>query len=212
MINNNKSKINVAVLASGGGTNLQAIIDNKKQGKLDEINLKLVISNKKNAYALVRAQNNNIESLFINPKSFNTSAAYDEYIVQTLKERDIDLVLLAGYLKILTDNLLKSYDERILNIHPSLLPAFGGHNMYGMRVHEAVIKSAVKESGCTVHVVTKEIDAGPIIDQEKVIVTPKDTAHSLALKVLEKEHILYPRAIKKFIHQTEELKSHVITA
>lgn len=189
-------KKKLAVLASGSGSNLQAIIDSIKNKELEDAELSTVISNKENAFALERAKNNNIDYIFLDPKSFSTNEDFDKKIVEILKTKKIDLVILAGYLKILTNSFINAFENKIINIHPSLLPAFGGKGMYGKKVHEEVIKNKVKESGCTVHYVTLGIDEGPIICQKKIPVLPNDTVDTLAAKILKEEHYLIVEGIK----------------
>lgn len=192
---------NLAVLVSGGGSNLQSIIDATHNGTLPDCIVKFVVSNKKKAYGLERAKLAKIDHTFINPKSFNNAEDYDKQLLKLFKEKDIDIIILAGYLKILTKTILEPYKGNVLNIHPSLLPKFGGMNMYGVKVHEAVIAAKEKTSGCTVHIVTEEVDKGPIIDQIKVEVQENDTPEILAKRILPQEHILFPRAINKYIKQ-----------
>lgn len=189
-------KKRLAVLVSGSGSNLQAIIDAIKNQELEDTEISLVISNKENAFALERAKNNNIDYIFLNPKSFSTNEDFDKRIVEILKDKKIDLVILAGYLKILTDAFINAFENRIINIHPALLPAFGGKGMYGKKVHEEVIKNKAKESGCTVHYVTSGIDEGPIICQRKISISENDTVDTLAAKVLKEEHKLIIEGIK----------------
>lgn len=186
------SKKNLAVLASGSGSNLEALIQAVKCGIINNAQIALVISNKQDAFALIRAQSAGIPAFCIKT---------DEEIIAKLKEFNTDLVLLAGYLKILSSSFLEAYKSRILNIHPSLLPDFGGMGMYGIKVHEAVIKAGVTESGCTVHLVTEEIDSGPILAQSRVAVLPEDTPKTLAKRVLEQEHLLYSRTVREFIEK-----------
>ncbi|MGD9581370.1 MAG: phosphoribosylglycinamide formyltransferase [Vampirovibrionia bacterium] len=190
---------NLAVLISGNGSNLQSIIDSTKTNTLNNAVIKIVISNKHDAYGLKRAEENNIKTLFMNPVNYDNDLKYDKEIVNTLIKEKIDLVILAGYLKIITEPLLKHYNKRILNIHPSLLPKFGGAKMYGINVHKSVIKSKEKYSGCTVHIVTKDIDCGPILAQEKVNVLDDDTPETLAKRILNYEHNLYPKTIKQYL-------------
>lgn len=174
---------NIAVLISGTGTNLQSIIDN-----IDKINgnIKLVISNKKDAYGLERAKRANIKNLVIND---------DGKLLKILSEEKIDLVVLAGYLKILPKKIIDKFENKIINIHPSLIPSFCGSGFYGIKVHEKVIEKGVKYSGATTHFVNCIADDGPIIDQEVVRVDQDDTAESLQKKILEKEHILLVNSI-----------------
>lgn len=191
----------IAVLVSGSGTNLQAIIDAIKNDYLSNTEISIVISNKKDAYALKRAQNEGIGNLFLNPKDFPNNIEYDKKLVEIISNYQADLIVLAGYIKILTEVFVNSFPNKIINIHPALLPNFGGKGMYGEKVHEAVLKSGVQESGCTAHFVTTEVDAGPIIAQRKVPVLPDDTVESLSKRVLAEEHKLLVNTIKKVLFE-----------
>jgi phosphoribosylglycinamide formyltransferase-1 len=195
------SKYRLGVLISGSGSNLQAIIDATKKDTLPEAEVVVVVSSKKSAYGLKRAKDEGIDSIYLPYKEFGISETYDRRIVEVLKSYKVDLVVLAGYLKILGSPLLEAFEDKILNIHPSLLPDFGGVNMYGIKVHEAVLAAKRSYSGCSVHIVTEEVDKGPIIDQISVPVKPDDTPEELARRVLSCEHQLYPRAIKKYIQK-----------
>lgn len=185
----------IGVLVSGGGSNLQALIDAIATGELNA-EIGLVISNKPGVYALERAVQHNIPSQVIDHRQFTTAYDFSQAILAGLVDAGIDLVCLAGFLRILDRSVTEHYRNRMLNIHPSLLPAFGGQGMYGHRVHEAVITSGVKYSGATVHLVTPETDVGPIVLQDIVTVDDFDTPDSLAAKVLQVEHRIYPRAVK----------------
>lgn len=189
---------NLAVLASGNGTNLQALIDSVNSGWIKNAVIKVVISNKKNAYALERARNGGIEALWISSKRYPTCDLYNEQIIRELLKRKIDLVVLAGYMKILSVRFVRAFKGRIINIHPSLIPAFCGKGYYGEKVHEAVLASGVKVTGATVHFVDEGIDTGPIILQEALEVRPDDTVESLKQRVLEIEHRIFPLAVKLF--------------
>ena len=191
------AKKKIAVLVSGSGTNLQAIISAINNGRLNHADIAVVISNKKDAFALERAKKSGIESLFLNPKDFTSNIDYDKKLIEVISNYKADLIVLAGYTKILTDAFINVFPNKIINIHPALLPNFGGVGMYGKKVHEAVLKSGVQESGCTVHFVTKEVDSGPIIAQKKVPVLPNDTIDSLSSRVLQEEHKLLIESIKK---------------
>ncbi len=185
----------IAVLISGGGTNLQALIDN-----LDNINgaIDIVISNRKDAYGLERARLNNIDTLYISQKDYESVEAFNDEIINELTKRNIDLVVLAGYLKILSRSFINCFKNRIINIHPSLIPSFCGNGFYGLKVHEEAIKYGVKISGATVHFVDEEADTGAIILQDTVRIDSNDTAESLQKKVLQIEHKLLPEAVKLF--------------
>ncbi len=190
--------IRIAVLASGGGSNLQALIDSQESGNISG-RISLVFSNVPEAKALERAENHQIEAVCIPSKGFQgTREDYDREIMRICQAKKIDLVCLAGYMRILTSVMVKAFPNRIMNIHPALLPKFGGPGMYGHHVHEAVIAAKEKESGVTVHFVTEGVDAGPIILQGSVKVLPNDTPESLAKRVLQVEHQIYPEAVKLF--------------
>ena len=188
---------NIAVFISGGGTNLQAII-NATENKEINAKIKLVFSNKKNAYGLERAKKANIETLYLNRKNFSKSEEYDVEILKVLKEKDIDLIVLAGYLGILTSKIISNYRGRIINIHPSLIPSFCGSGFYGEHVHKAVIKKGVKITGATTHFVDEIIDGGAIIMQDTVPVQMNDDYKSIAAKVLEVEHKILVKTVKAF--------------
>lgn len=185
----------IGVLVSGGGSNLQAIIDAIKEGKL-KAEIGVVISNKAGVYALERAEQNGIQTAVIDHKNFSSVVEFSQAILECLKRHQVDLVCLAGFLRILDRVVIDAYPNRILNIHPALLPAFGGKGMYGHYVHEAVIASGTKYTGATVHIVTPETDVGPIITQGIVGVADDDTPESIAAKVLKIEHQIYPEAIR----------------
>lgn len=187
----------IAVLASGSGGNLQAIIDAAENGFLKDIKVDCVISNKQDAYALKRAQEHNIDAIFLDDENLSREE-YTKNIINELEKRNIDLICLAGFMLILTPNIIEKFRGRIINIHPALLPKFCGKGMFGKRVHKAVIESGEKESGATVHFVDEGCDTGPIIVQEKVKILEDDTPETLAKRVLEVEHRIYPKAIKMF--------------
>lgn len=191
-------KKRIAVLVSGGGTNLQAIIDKTREGYIDA-EIAVVISNKKDAYALERARTAGIDAVYIDRKQYNSDEHRDYAIMRHLEQRGIDLVVLAGYLGILSKPFVDAYRLRIINVHPSLIPAFCGKGFYGRRVHQAVLDYGAKISGATVHFVDEGIDAGPIILQKAVEVKDDDTADTLAARVLEVEHELLPLAVKLFL-------------
>ncbi len=189
------SKKKIAVLASGRGTNLQSIIDGVKSGQINNAAIELVISDKKEAYALERAGNNGIEALWIDPGAFPGHAEYNNALLQEMHKREIDLVVLAGYMRILSEGFVKAYKDAIINIHPSLIPAFCGKGYYGERVHMEVLEYGAKVTGATVHFVDEGTDTGPIILQKAVEVDREDTVQSLAKRVLEVEHTLLPLAV-----------------
>ena len=187
-----KMMINIGVLASDRGTNLQAIIEAIEDGKI-EGEIKVVISDHPDACALKRAQQYLIDTRHIDFKGFKNREDYDKEMVKTLKEKKIDLVVLAGYMRILSPYFIRTYKNKIMNIHPALLPSF-----IGLHAQKQAVKYGVKISGCTVHFVDEGIDSGPIILQKAVEVSADDTEESLAEKILEEEHQIYPRAIQLF--------------
>lgn len=189
----------IAVLVSGSGSNLFALINAVKSKIINNAEVSLVISNKKDAYALEIAKHENIKSVYLQRSLFESDEEYDAHLVSVLKQNNIDIVLLAGYLRIISAYFIKSFENKILNIHPSLLPDFGGKGMYGIKVHQAVIDSNNKISGCSVHLVTKEIDGGRVLAQAAVDINNNETAKTLAAKVLEQEHILYPMTVNDYI-------------
>lgn len=187
----------LGVLVSGTGTNLQAIIDSIKAGKLNA-SIEIVISSREDAYALKRARDNNIESVAICPERYLSKMEYEEAMIKKLKEAKVELVVLAGYIKVLSPHFVRAFAGRIINIHPSLIPAFCGKGYYGLRVHKAVLEYGVKVTGATVHFVDEGTDTGPIILQKAVEVKDDDTPEILAKRVLEVEHELLPEAIRLF--------------
>lgn len=199
------SQVKIGVLISGSGSNLQSIIDNINSGEIKG-KIEVVISNKVSAYGLERARNNNIDAVYINSKQYEDNEAFNDVIIEELKKRDVELVVLAGYLKILSKKLVKEYENRIINIHPSLIPSFCGMNYYGLKVHEAAIDYGVKVTGATVHFVNEEADAGPIIMQETVKVANDDTPETLQKKVLKIEHKILPEVIKLYCDRRIEVK------
>ena len=180
----------LAVLVSGRGSNLQAIIDSIDREELDA-HLSIVISNTKDAMALKRAEKHGIKTIFIDPSTYLNSKEYDKALVLKLKEFSIDLICLAGYMRILGEEVIQTFEKKIINIHPSLLPAFPGLN-----AQKQAINHGVKFSGCTVHFVDSGVDSGPIILQTVVPVYDNDDEKSLSKRILEQEHYLYPKAIK----------------
>ncbi len=187
----------IAVLISGGGTNLQSLIDAVNAGKVNG-KIDIVISNRKNAYGLTRAQNEHIDTAYFSVKDFPNAEEYDRRIIAELQKRNIDVVVLAGYLKILTGDFISAFEKRIINIHPSLIPSFCGKDFHGMNVHNAVIKKGVKFTGATTHFVDENIDTGMIILQAVVPVTADDTAETVAEKVLVQEHDILVKTVAAF--------------
>jgi len=187
-----KVMVNIGVLASGRGTNLQAIIEAIEEGKI-AAEIKIVISDNPDAYALKRARQYHIATRYIHFKEFKNREDYDKEIIKTLKEKKIELVVLAGYMRILSPYFIRTYKNKIINIHPALLPSFPG-----LHAQRQTLEYGVKVSGCTVHFVDEGVDSGPIILQKAVEVSDDDTEESLADKILKEEHQIYPRAIQLF--------------
>lgn len=190
-------KIKIGVLISGSGTNLQSIIDNIENGNING-EITVVISNKKQAYGLERAKQKNIHAVYINSKNFESFDKFNDAIVEELEKHNVELVVLAGYLKILTDKFIGKYKNRIINIHPSLIPSFCGMGYYGINVHQKAVEYGVKISGATVHFVDEGADTGPIIIQEAVKVLSEDDAFTLQEKILKIEHKILPLAVKYY--------------
>ncbi len=188
--------LRIAVLVSGGGTNLQAIIDAVDRGSIRNTSIELVISNNPDAYALERAAKHSIKTKVVSPKEFNNRDEFNLSLLEVLKECNPDLIVLAGFLVAIPKIVVENFRNKIINIHPSLIPSFCGKGYYGIYVHEAAIKRGVKLSGATVHYVDEDLDTGPIILQKAVEVREDDTAQSLQKRVMEEaEQIILPRAI-----------------
>lgn len=188
--------LKIGVLVSGGGTNLQAIIDSVENGSIKNTEISVVISNNKNAYALERAEKKGIKNICISPKDFSDRAEFNRVFLEKLDSCQVDLVVLAGFLVVLPEEMTKKYENRIINIHPSLIPSFCGKGYYGLKVHEAALSRGVKVTGATVHFVDAGTDTGPIILQKAVEVMPGDTPEVLQRRVMEEaEWKILPRAI-----------------
>jgi len=185
-------KIRLGVLISGRGSNLQSIIDTSKKGEIDA-EIAIVISDKKDAYGLVRAKENDIPALFLSPKDYKKREDFDEKVVEELNKHKVDLVLLAGFMRIVTSALIEPFRNRIMNIHPSLLPSFPG-----LDAQKQALEHGVRFSGCTVHFVEEGMDEGPIIIQAVVPVMDNDTVDSLSERILKYEHKIYPIAVQLF--------------
>jgi len=185
-------QVPIGVLVSGSGTNLQAIIDEIAAKRLDA-KIEVVLSNKADAYGLVRAKNHGIATEVLDHKQFPSREAYDQAVVDLLRARDVELVVLAGFMRLLSPVFVKAYSNRIMNIHPALLPSFPG-----LHVQKKAVDHGVRFSGCTVHFVNEECDEGPIIIQAVVPVFPDDTDEVLAARILKQEHRIYPRAIQLY--------------
>ncbi|MFW6301444.1 MAG: phosphoribosylglycinamide formyltransferase [Bacillota bacterium] len=191
----------IAVFASGRGSNLQAIIDASLSGFIPA-EIELVISDNKDARALKRAEDARIDNIFIDPEAFSSDRAYEEKLIEILREYEIDLIVLAGYMRILSASFIREYRHQIINIHPSLLPAFKGLN-----AQQQALDYGVKYSGCTVHYVEAGVDSGPIIEQAVVRVDDNDTVEDLAKRILKEEHRIYPEVIKDIIEGQIEIKA-----
>lgn len=199
------SKLKIVVLASGSGSNLQALIDAATSESFNG-RIGLVITDRTNAYALQRAENHGIAAICIDRKAYSNKADFDMHLINILNEAQPDLIILAGYLSILSSDLTHKYQGKIMNIHPSLLPAFGGKGFYGEKVHKAVIESGCNKTGATVHFVDENTDTGPIILQEVVEVNEDDTLETLAKRVLTVEHKLIVKAAELFCDKRLKLE------
>ena len=196
---------NIAVMVSGGGTNLQALIDAEKAGKIPHGKITLAVASNDSAYALERAENNGIETVVVKRKAYENQDAFDKAIVETLHAHNIDMVVLAGYLSILGETVIQAYRDRIINIHPSLIPSFCGKGFYGLKVHEAALARGVKVTGATVHLVNEIPDGGRILKQKAVYIEDGDTAETLQRRVMEQaEWILLPEACEDIAKQLDE--------
>ncbi|MBE6834799.1 MAG: phosphoribosylglycinamide formyltransferase [Ruminococcaceae bacterium] len=191
-------KTRIAVLVSGGGTNLQALIDAEKSGVISSGEIVLVISDNPNAYALERAKNNSINTFVVNKKECFSQADFEQRIIDKLVSEKIELIVLAGFMKILTENFTSRYPERIINIHPSLIPSFCGEGFYGLKVHEKALEYGVKVTGATTHFVNEIPDGGKIIMQKAVEIQDGDTPEILQKRVMEQaEWIILPQSVEK---------------
>jgi phosphoribosylglycinamide formyltransferase-1 len=192
-------KNKIVVFASGSGSNFEAIINACKEKSLDA-EIAGLITNNKNAGALERAEKHGISCHIINPEEFKSQHDYERELLRTLQRLAPDVIALAGYLKKIPAAVIRVYENRIFNIHPSLLPAYGGKGFYGLKVHKTVLENGESETGCSVHLVTEEYDEGRVIAFEKVPVYKNDTPETLAKRVLQKEHQLYPEAIQHYLN------------
>ncbi|WNY27513.1 phosphoribosylglycinamide formyltransferase [Methanolapillus ohkumae] len=198
--------IQISVLVSGRGTNLQSIIDAIENGQIRNAKISCVISDKKDAYALARAKTHHIPGIFIDPKTFSSRQEFDNRLLEILKENKTDLVLLAGYLRILSDGVISEYKNKMLNIHPSLLPAFPG-----LHAQKQALEYGVKVSGCTVHFVEPALDKGPVILQKTVPVLPGDSEETLAARILVEENKAYPEAVNLFVENKIKIDGRNVT-
>lgn len=201
---------NIVVLVSGGGTNLQALIDAQNSNLIKNGRITCVISSNPNAYALVRAKENNIDTDVIKRKDFDSFDEYDSALTELIKSKNADLVVLAGFMTILGHKVISAYENKIINIHPALIPSFCGEGFYGLHVHEAALKKGVKLSGATVHFVNEECDGGPIIMQKAVEVHSGDTPEILQKRIMEQaEWKILPKAVSLFCEDKIEVKNNI---
>lgn len=204
------NKVNIAVLVSGGGTNLQALINAQKSGIITSGEIKLVVSSNKNAYALKRAENAGIKTAVCERKGFSQKE-FEDNILNALEKEKIEVIVLAGFMSILSANFVKRYPERIINVHPSLIPSFCGEGFYGLRVHKAALDYGVKVTGATVHFVNEIPDGGRIIMQKAVDIEENDTPEALQKRVMENaEWIILPAAAEKVCKEIKERKNERI--
>ncbi len=188
--------LKVAVLVSGGGTNLQAILDAVDSGKITNAKVEKVISNVAGAYALERAKNHGVQGVTLRRKDFESKAAWEQALINEIEDCGAQLIVLAGFMAILSENFTKHFENKIINVHPSLIPSFCGEGMYGLHVHEAALAKGVKVSGATVHFVNEEVDGGKIIAQKAVEVMADDTPETLQKRIMQQaEWIILPQAI-----------------
>ncbi len=200
-----KDKIKVAVFVSGGGTNLQAILESERRGEIPDAEISLVLSNNPNAYALERAKNFGVKAVCVDKSVYKTLSEREEKTIEILKENGIELIVLAGYLSILSENFTKLYADRIINVHPSLIPSFCGKGYYGLKVHEEALNYGVKVTGATVHFVNEIPDGGKIIMQKAVAIEDGDTPEILQKRVMrEAEWILLPASLEKVAKDLRE--------
>ncbi len=192
-----RARVRLAVFASGGGSNFEAIVKAQESGELDA-EITLAVSNRAEAGVLTRAHSHGISTLVIRPEDFDSSAEYVEHLLRVLDARRVDFIALAGYLKKIPSAVVRRFRHRMVNIHPALLPSFGGKGLYGQRVHRAVLDYGARWTGVTVHLVDEEYDTGPIVLQEPVPVHQGDTVEALAARVLKVEHRLYAEALQLF--------------
>ena len=205
------SKKNIAVLVSGGGTNLQALIDCQKNGMFGESEITLVVASKAGVYALERAANAGIEGTVLARRDYEDIASYSKALVETLRNANIDLVVLAGFLTIIDEQVYEAFPNKIINVHPALIPSFCGKGYYGLHVHEAALSKGVKVSGATVHFVTPECDAGPIILQKAVEVKQGDTPETLQKRIMEEaEWKILPEAVKLFCEDKITVENDIV--
>lgn len=203
--------LKIAILVSGGGTNLQAIIDSIQSGKITNASIEVVISNKPNAFALDRAKQNKIKAQCINPKDYSERQAFNQALLESIDSYHVDLIVLAGYLVIVPEIVIKKYTNRIINIHPSLIPSYCGTGFYGLKVHEGVLNRGNKVTGATVHFVDEGTDTGPIILQKAVEVLDEDTPELLQKRVMEQaEWNILPEAINLIANNQLRIENNIV--
>lgn len=203
--------LRLGVLVSGGGTNLQAIMDAIERGDIPDTKISVVVSSKEGAKALTRAKKVKIPTEVVNKEHYGDVDAFDAALVRTLQTYSVDLVIMAGFMSILGPLFVRNFEGRIMNIHPALIPSFCGEGFYGIKVHKKVLKSGVKVTGATVHFVTEEVDAGPIILQKPVMVQPFDTPEMLQQRVMEHaEWQIYPQAIKLYAEGRLQVEGNIV--
>lgn len=204
--------LKVGVLAGGGGTNLQAIIDAVESGVITNTELTFVLSNKPDAYALTRAKNHGIKQIVVNNKEYDTKEAFEKALIEAIDEQNVDLIVLAGMMLMMPLELVRKYKNKIINIHPSLIPAFCGQGYYGLHVHEKVLQKGAKVSGATVHFVDEIYDNGPIILQKAVDVCPGDTPEILQKRIMEQaEWKILPKAIDLIANGKIIIENNIVT-
>lgn len=201
---------NIVVLVSGGGTNLQALIDAQNRGEIPNGKITCVISSNPNAYALERAKNNSIETAVIRRKDYEEFSDYDNALTELLKSKNADLIVLAGFMTVLGTNVIKNFENKIINIHPALIPSFCGKGYYGLHVHEAALAKGVKVTGATAHFVNEECDGGPIIIQKAVEIENGDTPEVLQKRVMEQaEWKILPKAVALFCEGKIKVENNI---
>ncbi|MEY8320042.1 phosphoribosylglycinamide formyltransferase [Lachnospiraceae bacterium 46-61] len=193
--------LKIGILVSGGGTNFQAIVDAIEAGNLVDTKIVTLVSSNPNAYALERAKQHNIDAVCIRKKDYDTDILYQQALIDHMKNKNVELIVMAGFMVVIGSLFIQEFENRIINIHPSLIPSFCGNGYYGLKVHEAALKKGVKVTGATVHFVTEETDAGPIIMQKPVFILEEDTPESLQRRVMEEaEWEILPKSIQLFAH------------
>lgn len=203
--------VKIAILGSGGGTNCQALIDAEKRGEIIGGKITFILASKPDAYILERAKNNGIESAVLVRKDYSSTEEYSEKLIEILREKEIDLVVLAGFMTITSESFTKAFENRIINVHPALIPSFCGKGFYGLHVHEAALARGVKLSGATVHFVNEVCDGGPIIIQKAVEVKADDTPETLQRRIMEQaEWKILPEAVSLFCQGRLEVKGSTV--